>query len=448
MATATEMDLLPVRQTLIDKYGVANERIGYNPQTGYVTIDGRDILKPPVNREGTTFAGQDVFNSAQGAINQANQIYNLQQRALNPQQNVNPIDQRFNEILNTLQGRITNPTPINVNDVYASPQYRAQQRQAERQAQQATRTTQEAFGGSGFARSTPALEAVNRIQNQANEFLETQVVPQIMQQLQAERDRQTADLLGFLGVLGQQQGLYDTRQQNQFRNAFDVLDFLTAQQNRAEDVAFRNRQAELAQQNLEAEKAYRAQRDSEEDKRWWADFYRRGEEFAQQMGYNWAQLNQREKERLADEAYRNAQLNLQLQELNSRQNSQRNAAFENERQGLVNALRSGQLTPAQALQQIDQDVQLQFYTPEEAQQLRQIVQTLAPTVTQTKELTKEQQAQIPSNKEIDKIWETEGKPQGIPLLDFRAWYKDPNGRLAGISFETWQQLYGPQLGPG
>lgn len=324
-----EVDLMPVRDTLINKYGVANERIGWNPKTGYVTIDGRDIFKPSVNREGTTFSDPSEFNSAQGLINQANQAYNLQQRVLNPQQNANPFDQRFNDLLEQLSGRLTNPQQIDRRDVYRSPQFAAQQAQAQQQAQQATRMAQEALGDSGFAQSTRLSDRAQRIQNEANQFLETQVVPQIIQQMQAEQDRQTAALMDLLGVIGQQQGLYDTRANTQFDRAASVLDFLTGRQDRAEDLArldeqtaYQRQQDALAQQNLEAEKAYRAQRDSEEDRRWWADYERRGQEFAAQQGLQWAQLNQRQREFLADQAYRDAQLNMDQQRIDLQKTQQ------------------------------------------------------------------------------------------------------------------------------
>ena len=45
----------PIRESLV-KNGVKNERIGWNNETSNVTIDGKDVYKPSVNIDGTTYA--------------------------------------------------------------------------------------------------------------------------------------------------------------------------------------------------------------------------------------------------------------------------------------------------------------------------------------------------------------------------------------------------------
>lgn len=173
------------------------------------------------------------------------------------------------------------------------------------------------------------------------------------------------------------------------------------------------------------------------------NFQRQMEEAAASRGLQWASLNQREREFVADQAYREKRFEWEKQQAEQRNNIN----IMDEAQGLVNALRSGQVDPARATIQIDEDVQLGFYTPEEANQLKSVVQTLTPNLSssQPRELTPEQQKQIPTNQEIDKIWETVGKEMGAGLLDFRTWFKDPNGRPSGVDFKTWKQLYGPRI---
>jgi len=322
MATAQQLDpsYLGVRDTLKNQFKVTDERIGYDPKSGYVTIDGQNIFKPPTNVQGTTYAPQSVFNSAAGTINALNRQYDLQNQVLNPQQNTNPYDQRFNDLLDQLTQRVQTPAQINP---YESAQYEAAQAQMQRQAQQSTRQAQEALGGAGLGRSSVLSDRAQRIQNDANEYLETQIVPQIVSQIQAQQQQELNNLMNILGAIGQQQSLYDNRTQNQFGNQFDVLNFLTGRQDRAQNIQREDEAIAREMQQLSEEKAYRSQRDTEEDRRWWADYNRRGEEFAQQMGYNWAQLSQREKERLADEAYRQQSLNLERQSLALQQEQNR-----------------------------------------------------------------------------------------------------------------------------
>lgn len=51
----------PVRSTLNSR-GIDDSRIGYNSDTGYVTVDGKDAYKPQYNIDGTTYAGDTEIN--------------------------------------------------------------------------------------------------------------------------------------------------------------------------------------------------------------------------------------------------------------------------------------------------------------------------------------------------------------------------------------------------
>jgi hypothetical protein len=127
----------------------------------------------------------------------------------------NPYDQQVNTLQQTLQNRINNPEPVNV---YNTDAWKAAMAESQRQAGLATRATQESLGNSGFARSTALTDRVQRIQNDANNYLQTQVAPTIANQEYAKQQQQVQNLQAMLSELRNSQGLYDTRQQNQFSN--------------------------------------------------------------------------------------------------------------------------------------------------------------------------------------------------------------------------------------
>ena len=116
--------------------------------------------------------------------------------------------------------------------------------------------------------------------------------------------------------------------------------------------------------------------------------------------------------------------------------------MDDEKRGLMESLRSGNLTPESALNQLDEDFNFGFYTKPQYDELKTIISKLAPSYSKTPTLTKEQQDNMPSENQLDKL-----VPAGVPEIDWKIWYKDPKGRLAGLSFDKWQELYGPRLGP-
>lgn len=137
---------------------------------------------------------------------------------------------------------------------------------------------------------------------------------------------------------------------------------------------------------------------------------------------------------------------IELEQLRNKPN-QNDVDFENERRGLAEAIRTGQMTPGTALQQIEEDQQLGFYTPQQADLLKQDLQTLknaAPSPAPTPEqnmAAEDYLANIPNDRDI----EAEARQFGYPLLDYRAYYKDPKGKMSGITFGRWNTLYGPKL---
>jgi len=167
-------------------------------------VDGKDFIKPQSINEGTSYTDQNTFNQA------------LQQMQGQPtQQPVNPYDTQANDLLTQLMNQIKNPQQF---DPYSSPQYAAAQQQVQRQSNQGIRAAQESLGASGFGRSTNLTDRAQGIQNNANEYLQTQIIPQLIQQNQAQQQQQFGNLSNILGQVTQQQGLYDNRQQQQLEN--------------------------------------------------------------------------------------------------------------------------------------------------------------------------------------------------------------------------------------
>ncbi|MEI2285030.1 hypothetical protein [Paenibacillus polysaccharolyticus] len=230
-ASPSSLYNIGVRQAL-NGMGVDNKRIGYN--NGYVTVDGQNVIRPQVNAGGTAYTSQGNLNSIQGQVNQLNQANTIMNRVTNPQATVNPYDTRINDVLAQLTQGINNPAPY---DPYASAEYAAYQAQAQRNAQQGIRTAQEALGASGLGRSSILSDRAQGIQNDANEYMQLQVIPQLIAANQAAEQQKIGNLANLMGLMSNQQGVYDTRDQNQFNNSFNVLGYLADQNQRGLDNA-------------------------------------------------------------------------------------------------------------------------------------------------------------------------------------------------------------------
>ncbi|MBY0205245.1 hypothetical protein [Paenibacillus cucumis (ex Kampfer et al. 2016)] len=230
-ASPSSLYNIGVRQAL-NGMGVDNKRIGYN--NGYVTIDGQNVIRPQVNAGGTSYTSQGNLNSIQGQVNQLNQANTIMNRVTNPQATVNPYDTQINDVLAQLTQGINNPAAY---DPYASPEYAAYQAQAQRNTQQGIRTAQEALGASGLGRSSILSDRAQGIQNDANEYMQLQVIPQLIAANQAAEQQKIGNLANLMGLMSNQQGLYDARDQNQFNNSFNVLGYLADQNQRGLDNA-------------------------------------------------------------------------------------------------------------------------------------------------------------------------------------------------------------------
>jgi hypothetical protein len=225
MAVSTGYDY-GIRKGLVDK-GINNSDIDYNKSSGYVTIKGKDAIKAPKVYNGTSFTNEQDFNNdwntyqkslsqAAGQVSpgQVTPAQTTQNTSYNPYQTNNPYDSQYNDLLKTLMSQAQNPVQVDVNSIYASPQYAAYQAQAQRGAQQGIRAAQESMGAAGFGRSTALGERAQGIQNSANEYLNTQVLPQLIAAEQNARQQQLQNQFSVLDALMAQQGVYDNRYNN------------------------------------------------------------------------------------------------------------------------------------------------------------------------------------------------------------------------------------------
>lgn len=224
--TYSPKGLVSTRDAL-GSYGISGDRVGYS--NGNVTVDGRYFGTPGANLGGTTYFDQTGFNNAMSNY----QIGNMQNQILNNTQlQDNAYTQQINDLLAQLNQQASNPQQI---DPYSTAQYAAYQAQADRAAQQGIRSAQEAMGASGFGRSTMLGERAQGIQNAQNEYLETQVVPQIIAAEQARQQQEYSNLYNLLSPLMSQQGYADDRNQTQLGNQYNALNMLTQEQQRGID---------------------------------------------------------------------------------------------------------------------------------------------------------------------------------------------------------------------
>lgn len=138
-----------------------------------------------------------------------------------------PYDDQIAGLLASLTSRINNPTSV---DPRTTAEFAAGKASVDRGVQDNIRQAQESMGASGFARSTNLSERAQGIAQSGTEYLETQLVPQIAQQLMAQDQQGLANSMGLLNALSQQQGVFDSRQQAELQNLGSLLSALTGQQ--------------------------------------------------------------------------------------------------------------------------------------------------------------------------------------------------------------------------
>lgn len=207
---------------------------GYNPSSigysnGMATVNNQPFTAPTVNLGGTLYTTPSGYN--QGLSNYRindlqNQVYNGSALPTNPY--TSQLDQQIAALQQLAQSQQTT-------DPYSTPQYAAYQAQSDRRANEGIRAQQEALGGSGFGRSTMLSDRAGGIQNQEREYLETQVIPQIIAAEQARQQQQYNNLLSLLTPLQNQQAYADNRYQTELTNKYNALNALATEQQRGMD---------------------------------------------------------------------------------------------------------------------------------------------------------------------------------------------------------------------
>jgi hypothetical protein len=232
VATSPNAYTTGIRKALTER-GIANSQIGYNPNTGYVTVGGQNFMKADKAYNGATYTNQTNFNNAWNAY---------QQRQSQPQQTTTsqPTSQPTVQQYNPYSNLPTNPYTTQADeairaimqfaqsqqrvDPYNTAQYQAFQAQSARRANEGIRAAQEALGSAGFGRSTALGERAQGIQNREAEYLETQVIPQILAQEEARRQQQFQNQLAALQPLLNQQTRADQQVQQDFANQVTIGD--------------------------------------------------------------------------------------------------------------------------------------------------------------------------------------------------------------------------------
>ncbi|MEO3947617.1 hypothetical protein [Gorillibacterium sp. CAU 1737] len=220
---------------LMTEAGYDNSKIGHDAKSGYVTYDGNPFMKAQKFYQNTNYTDAQSFKNANSQFTTKYPNYAtgttktgyLQQQptAQTTQTNqyggtygtsyVNPQDEQINNLIASLTQMAQ--TPSNYNP-YSSPEYAAYQAQANQGAQNSIRAGQEALGTSGMARSTDMVNWAQGAQNDANQYLQTQVIPQLIAQNREQEQQKYANLMALLNPLQSQQGVFDTRNQNAIEN--------------------------------------------------------------------------------------------------------------------------------------------------------------------------------------------------------------------------------------
>lgn len=229
MAVSTGYDY-GIRSGLVGK-GVNPSSISYDAGRGYVTVGGKDFMKADKVYNGSSFTTQQNFDNAWNAYNNAATTsigtppttgYTPPTTQPSPTSAVpapaapSNMD-AYNQHMATIDALMKQT--VDPNAVYASPEWAAYQAQAAKQAQANTRAAQEAYGSAGFGRSYALGERAQGIQNDATQYMNTQVLPQLMAQARAEQQQKIQNEYGLLDRTWNQVTRDDQLAQNATQNA-------------------------------------------------------------------------------------------------------------------------------------------------------------------------------------------------------------------------------------
>jgi hypothetical protein len=386
--------------------------------------------------------------------------------------------QQIQDLFRKMQERMDQPQQQFNYNQYTDPQYQSALASAQRNAQQGNNANMAEMNRRGILNSTITSDRGAEIQQQEMGRVTTEVLPQLIQQAYAQ-------------YMNDQQ-----QRQQQFNNMGNIASMLSAEDQRVLDNALRSRQANLdaalrvsdmanafvnpqedwsglmrqvqrggltptaagKQQQFNQGMATKQFDYAKASDLWERTFKEKSfdqsvQQAAAARGLDYARLNQQQQQFIAESAFREKQLGLDQAKFDYQKDQSLNQSkvnMDEERKGLVDALRTNQVTPEVAYTQIQQDVQLGFYTAEEGEQLKALVAQLTPSLqpAEKPQLTEEQKQTLPSHDEILKMAPNEVDGMPVGSYDWARWYASSQGRLANVDYWTWYNLYGPKLTSG
>ncbi|WP_348624688.1 hypothetical protein ABFT51_07695 [Paenibacillus peoriae] len=184
-----------VRQALNNK-GVKNNQIGYS--NGYVTVNGKNFLKPGSVANGSSMTTQQNFNNAwQGmaptkpvSVPTVAKASPMVQAANNVRNNTTtatftPPTPRLEQTLNSLSGLATTqaaPLPEFKYDAQSDPAYQSALAEARANLATEQRNTNARLRATGQGRSSWSDTVANQLANRSMESIANTTLPQMMQQ--------------------------------------------------------------------------------------------------------------------------------------------------------------------------------------------------------------------------------------------------------------------------
>lgn len=206
-----------VRSYLLGK-GYSNDDIGYDPNSGQVQLKNKttgaydNFFKPSMNVNGSTYDNQSNIDNAY------NQYAKTQQQPTQvgqpAQTQANPYIDQYTQMIKDIQSRLAAPQQ----DVYSTPQYAAAQAQAQRGVAEGQRQSRENLNRRGIFDSSLTSSQANQIAANSNEYLQTQLVPQIQQQLTAQRQAEISNQFNLLNPVMSLLSRDDSLKQNDISN--------------------------------------------------------------------------------------------------------------------------------------------------------------------------------------------------------------------------------------
>lgn len=207
---------------LMNNAGYADDKIGYDNKTGTVLYNGSPFLQNSKNYGGTSFTDQTSFDNANKAYKASQNPANVQQPTYNqqPSYNQQPATQPNNndQIAQMLQAISSYGQNQPAFDPYNSAAYKAAQAQSQRQTDEAQRQSRENLNRRGIFDSSLTSSQANQIAQKGNEYLMTQVLPQIQAQEEARKQQEFQNLITKLQPFLNQQERTDRLAQNDISN--------------------------------------------------------------------------------------------------------------------------------------------------------------------------------------------------------------------------------------